>query len=143
MLKTLFITACLASTLIACSTTTPSVQTAENIAALQQKNWVLTHIGEMGFKIDPSAHNTPSLNFNNHDLTGTDGCNRIKGSYNVQANKLNFSQMISTQKACLDSTDITDRFKSAINNVTFFNVSDSTLKLLDKDKKLILQFQSN
>lgn len=145
MLKKLLISACLASTLTlaACSTTTSTVHTAENVAALQQKNWVLSHIGDVEFKVDASAHNAPSLNFNNQALTGADGCNRLMGGYAVKGNQLSFSQLATTQMACLNTTDMTSRFNTAMNNVVYFDVSDTTLKLLDKDKKVLLQFKSN
>lgn len=145
MLKKLFISACIVSTLTlaACSTTTSTVHTAQNVAALQQKNWVLSHIGNVQYKIDPTAHNAPSLNFSNKDLSGADGCNRIIGGYTVQGNKLRFTQMATTQMACLNTPDISGRFNSALNIVVYFEVSDSTLKLLDTDKQVLLQFKSN
>ena len=85
MLNKILMTAAFATTLAVtgCTTTQNTSKKAESLTLLQNKTWILTHIGATEFKTDPSAHNIPSIQFDaaTQRVSGADGCNRIMGSY--------------------------------------------------------------
>ena len=117
-----------------------SVTTA-NLLQLENHTWVATQIGNTPI---PKMANMPSIYFDSATkrVSGSDGCNRIMGSYEAKADKLNLSQMAGTRMACLDNNNIDQAFNSALANVMHYQVFNRTLKLLDRHGNLLIQFES-
>lgn len=90
MFKNLILTTGVVSalTLAGCATmTNPS--TDRNLTMLQNKNWLVTEINGVEYKVNPAQTvNIASLMFNNSALSGSDGCNRIMGVIQLKALKL-------------------------------------------------------
>lgn len=58
-------------------------------------------IGVVGVWGDPDAQNTPSLVFaEDGKVTGTDGCNRLMGSWTADGDTVEFAPLVSTRMAC-------------------------------------------
>lgn len=146
MLKKLFIAAALSSTLAftGCATTQSSAQQAENLALLQNKTWILTHIGSVEYKTDPAAHNVPSIQFDaaTQRVSGADGCNRLMGTYSVEAHQLNLSQLAGTRMMCQNTMELADKYNQALAKVAGFQVYAKTLRLLDRQGNPVLQYES-
>ena len=121
-----------------------TIETA-NLIQLQNKTWVATHIGNSEIKTAPSAHNIPSLQFDaaTKRVTGTDGCNRIMGSYEAGRDTLILSQMAGTKMACLDNNNVSQKFNQALDQVANYQVFGKTLKLLDRHGNVLIQFKSS
>jgi heat shock protein HslJ len=65
-------------------------------------------------------------------ISGFDGCNRLAGSYQLKGgDSLTFSQMVSTQMACLKSPGIEDAFRDALAKTSRFTLAGDRLELLD------------
>ncbi|ANF81002.1 META domain-containing protein [Acinetobacter sp. NCu2D-2] len=151
MLKKLIATSLLGSSLIltACQSTPvegPS-QTIEaaNLLQLQHGTWIATHIGMFEIKSDPSVRNIPSLQFDGttQRLSGSDGCNRLMGSYTAGRDTLSLSQLATTRMACLNNTSgVEQKFQDALAKVTHYQVFNKTLKLFDRNGNPVLQFTS-
>lgn len=141
MLKQAFIASSLVSALaLSGCVTSPNPSTDRNLAMLQNKTWVVTHVNKVKYKADPQSSDIPTLTFENDRLSGTDGCNRLMGGYAVKGTQITFSELAKTQRACLNATDLPDRFSNALNQVTNYKVTDHELKLMDNHKNVVLEF---
>ena len=95
-------------------------------------SWTLTHIGDAEVPTSPerpvaAAH----LAFGSDGrLTGSDGCNRIVGSYTGDGSSLQFGQLAGTRMACLGLNGRDDAFNRALSQVTAWRVRGRSLELL-------------
>lgn len=147
MLKKLCVPVLIASAFVVsgCSSNPTSAQQQHNLQTLQNKTWVLTHIGVTDLKADPSLPNQPSIQFDEASkrVSGSDGCNRIMGSYSIQGEHMSLSQMARTRMLCSNSTTITQKYNEALNLVTGYQVYNKTLRLLDRHGNPVLQFSQS
>lgn len=146
MLKKLLATSLIAVTLttVGCATTQNTTKQQENLNLLQNKTWILTHIGATEFKIDPSAHNVPSIQFDaaTQRVSGADGCNRLMGAYSINKDKISLSQLAGTQMMCVNTMELADKYNTALAKVVAYQVYEKTLRLLDEHGNPVLQFES-
>lgn len=133
--------ACLLS---ACSTTATNSQQQHNLNLLQNKTWILTHIGNTEYNANPSQRNIPSLQFDaaTQRISGADGCNRIMGAYTVHADKLSLGQLAGSQMLCMDQMTLANQYNEALSKVVGYQVYNKTLRLLDQHGNPLLQFKS-
>jgi heat shock protein HslJ len=64
-------------------------------------------------------------------VSGSDGCNRITGSYQLSGERVTFGQMAATQMACVNTEAIERPFQDALKNATRLTVSRDHLELFD------------
>ncbi len=64
-------------------------------------------------------------------VSGSDGCNRITGAYELHGDRVTFGQMAGTQMACLDEDDIERRFRDALQSATRLTVTGDRLELFE------------
>lgn len=143
MLKKILMTTGLASTLaIAGCATMNNPSTDRHLAMLQNKNWLVTEINGVKYKANPvQTTNIPSLMFDNNALSGSDGCNRIMGGYTVKGSQIVFSQLAKTQMACLNATDVPEKFSQALDQVTQYKVSHQKLELINAEGQVIVKLE--
>ena len=55
-------------------------------------------------------------------VSGSDGCNRITGSYELKGDAITFGQMAGTQMACLNTAEIERPFREALKGATRLTV---------------------
>ena len=121
-----------------------SATTAQNLQLLQNRTWIATQIGNTEIKTSPSDRNIPSIQLDEATkrVSGADGCNRIMGSYNATADQLSFGPLAGSQMACLNNGNIDQKYNEALRKVTHYQVFGKTLKLLDRNGNLLIQYQS-
>lgn len=146
MLKKIIIASAIAISLttVGCSNMQTSTAQQENLSLLQNKAWILTHIGATEFKTDPTAHNVPSIQFDSttQRVSGADGCNRIMGGYSIQKDKLSLTQLAATQMMCVNTMELAGKYNAALSKVVAYQVYAKTLRLLDEHGNPVLQFES-
>ena len=146
MFKPIFAAAVLSSAVLftACATT-PSTPQQETLTLLQDKTWVLTYIGSKEFNNSPTAHNAPSIRFDSASarMSGADGCNRLMGGYNINADKISLNEIATTRMMCVNTQQLAKDYKSALNKVAAFQVYGTTLRLLDAQGNPVLQFKTD
>ncbi|OTG94293.1 META domain-containing protein [Acinetobacter sp. ANC 3832] len=146
MLKKLIAASLIASTLavVGCTSMPSSTQQAKNLELLQNKTWVMTHIGAVEYKTDPRANNIPSIQFDGNEMrvSGADGCNRLMGTYAVKGNQITLGQMGATQMMCMGTMELAGKYTEALNKVASYQVYEKTLKLLDRHGNVVLQYTS-
>jgi heat shock protein HslJ len=64
-------------------------------------------------------------------VSGSDGCNRITGSYERKGDAITFGQMAGTLMACPDSAGIEQGFHAALKGATRVQIAGDRLELLD------------
>lgn len=121
-----------------------SATSTQNPQLLQNRTWIATHIGNTAIQTSPQARNIPSIQFDEATkrVSGADGCNRIMGSYSVNRDTLQLSQMAGTRMACLNNNNIDRDFNDALAKVTHYKTIGKTLQLLDRYGNPVLKFES-
>ena len=64
-------------------------------------------------------------------VSGSDGCNRITGTYELNGDRVAFRQMAATQMACLNEDDVERQFRNALQNATRLTVAGDRLELFE------------
>lgn len=86
-------------------------------------------------------NNPASLRFGaNQRLSGSDGCNRLMGSYALEGARLTFSQMATTRMACPNSQGRDAAFSAALARVDAWRIQGGVLELL-ADGAAVLRFR--
>lgn len=146
MLKKTMTTILLAASfsMFGCQSIQPSVKQQQILDQLQNKKWILTHIGAVEFKTDPTAHNVPSIQFDatTHRVSGADGCNLIMGTYAIQKDKITLSELAGSQMMCMNTMQLADQYNQALAKVAAYQVYNKTLRLLDSYGNPVLQFET-
>ena len=73
-------------------------------------------------------------------LTGSDGCNRLTGSYAIKGEGISFGEIASTQMACPDSEDISRRFRGALKGTSHWRITDGRLEFYGATGKPLAVF---
>ena len=89
-------------------------------------------------------NSTAYLTFKNdkNSMSGSGGCNRIFGTFELNGNQISFKNIASTMMACPDNekNKLEGEFVKLLTNNNFkFDVADQTLNFY-KDNKLVLMF---
>ncbi len=114
----------------------PPIATPPADTTLGGRRWVLARIegetvrsGECFIEFNPAALR----------VTGSDGCNRFTGSYTVRGDRLKFSPLAGTKRACLDEAvrKLERRFHRALPQVNRFAVRGNQLLLYNGDRLLL------
>ncbi|MGE8559948.1 MAG: META domain-containing protein [Acinetobacter sp.] len=144
MFRKIILVTSIASTLtLAGCTSMPNPSTDRNLDKLQNKNWVLTEINQVIYKADPRQSAVPTMIFNSYEVSGTDGCNQFMGGYAVMGTQIKFANLKSIENnACLDVTDLPEKFSQALSQVVSYDASSTELKLLDSNDKVVVKFKS-
>ena len=64
-------------------------------------------------------------------VAGSDGCNRIMGSYELKGEAITFGQMAGTQMACMDTGAIESAFRDALKGAAKLKIAGDRLELFD------------
>lgn len=113
-------------------------------AQLQETLWQLTHLGEEPIK--PYQHRgVPNLVLRREKnrMSGTDGCNRLMGSYELQGEQLHFGKFASTMMACPSPLMATSRsFTEVLAKTKTWKIFGEHLELFDENGKSLARFDS-
>ena len=72
------------------------------------------------------------LVFQSGRLSGSDGCNRLTGAYELEGDAVTFSQMAATGMACIGpAAEIERAFRDALKSATRLTIAADRLELLD------------
>jgi heat shock protein HslJ len=64
-------------------------------------------------------------------LSGSDGCNRIVGTYALNDDRVTFGQMLGTEMACLNPSGIEQPFRDALQSAARLRLTGNRLELFD------------
>jgi heat shock protein HslJ len=125
-----------AAALAACATRAPP-PAAENGLAGTVWRFVELYGTPVTSNLSPESREA-SLAFNAHGrLYGSDGCNRLLGSYTVQGDEISFSGMAGTQMACLPSQQSTRRLPDALMGAEHGRIDSGILTLYSRSGQAV------
>lgn len=105
--------------------------------------WRLTMLNQTPYDATAGAEQ-PSLEFTEEGsrVSGNSGCNRIAGSYTVEADQLRFGQLIMTKRACVNGSAIERDFIRALEETQRHTISNDKLTLYSGDGRAVAAFQA-
>ena len=105
--------------------------------------WKLVRLGDMPVQtVEQQAE--PHLIFavDQLRLSGNSGCNRIMGGFELNGDKLHFSQMAGTMMACMNSMELEQQFLQTLTEVERYRIQDNHLEMFDASGKRIAEFEA-
>lgn len=75
-------------------------------------------------------------------ISGSGGCNRIMGSFELDDDKLRLGQRAGTMMACLEGMELEQQFLNALTKVERYRIHGSHLEMLDAEGTLIAKFEA-
>lgn len=106
---------------------------------LEGTYWRATELGgKPAPKQDPQreAH----LRFQKGRVSGSDGCNRVTGGYQLKGDRVTFTQIAATQMACLTSSGTEEPFHNALKNGYRLAITGDQLELFDRAGTRLAKF---
>jgi heat shock protein HslJ len=73
-------------------------------------------------------------------LTGSDGCNRVMGSYAVKGDAIEFGPLAGTRMACPGTEEIVNRFHAALKGTGHWSIREGRLELFGASGKPLAVF---
>ena len=110
---------------------------------LENTYWKLTQLGNT--KITATSQQQAAhliLYSQTHRVSGSGGCNRVTGGYQLNGVQLTFSQMAGTMMACIAGMDTERAFLQALGRVNKWKITGQYLDLLDADGKVVARFEA-
>jgi copper homeostasis protein (lipoprotein) len=111
-------------------------------ASLLDTNWRLTRLRDQPARRFENQREPQIVLRSNGSVTGSDGCNRLTGSYRQADSKLSFSQMASTRMACINGMEQAARFTSALGDAARYRVTGRHLELFDANGAALMRFEA-
>lgn len=110
-------------------------------APLRNTYWKLTHLDDTPTRT-AARQREAHLIFAAHKqrVSGSGGCNRIMGGFELAGDKLHLGQMVATRMACLDGMEQEQRFLKALGDVEHYRIDGSQLELLDRSGEVVARF---
>jgi heat shock protein HslJ len=75
-------------------------------------------------------------------ISGSGGCNRVAGSFEIDGDKLRLGRMAATMMACPSGMEQERRFLQSLEKVERYRISGSHLEMLDAQGAVIARFEA-
>jgi putative lipoprotein len=99
---------------------------------LENTHWRLTRVGST--EVSAGSQQREAffiLNSANRTVTGSGGCNRMTGSYELNGDRVAFNRVASTMMGCMRGMEVEQAFHNALNAARRWKISGTTLDLFD------------
>jgi heat shock protein HslJ len=115
---------------------------AEVSVPLEKTEWRLIRLGGVVVTGD-DLHRPPQivLDPESQRASGSGGCNRIMGGYELKGDKLTFAHMASTMMACPGGMGTEQKFLKTLGQVTRWKIAKGRLELMDGAGKVVAVFE--
>lgn len=110
---------------------------------LENTSWKLTLLGNSSVTApSPQREAYFLLEPANHRVSGSGGCNRLMGSYELSGEQLKFGPMAGTRMACPEGMDTEQAFLKSLGQVSKWKITGQNLELFDADGKVLAKFKA-
>ena len=111
------------------------------LVPLEKTEWRLVRLGRATVAGD-DLHRQPQIVLDpvSRRATGSGGCNRIVGGYQLKGDKLTFDHMASTMMACPGGMDTEKKFLKVLGLVKRWKITGQGLQLMDGSGKVVAAF---
>jgi heat shock protein HslJ len=117
-------------------------QAAGARASLEKTEWRLMLLGGAPVTVDdPKRRPYLVLDPTAHRASGSGGCNRVTGPYQLTGERMTFSHMASTMMMCPSGMDMEQRFLKALDETKLWKIEGQELKLMDGEGKVVAVFE--
>jgi heat shock protein HslJ len=107
-------------------------------APLEKTDWRLIRLGdETVTAADPQRTPNLVLDPTSHRVSGSGGCNRVSGGYELKGEQLTFGQMTSTRMACPSGMETEQKFLAALRQVKKWKIAGRQLELMDNSGTVV------
>jgi heat shock protein HslJ len=103
---------------------------------LYDKTLTLTELNGEDITAKTEKPATVLFNKTESKVSGSLGCNRFSGTFEINGKSLKISQLIATKMMCFNAMEIEDEFGKALNSADNFEIKDNSLLLKSGDKVL-------
>lgn len=111
-------------------------------ASLENTYWNLTGLGDVPVAAVSQQEPLFVLNSKTHRVSGSGGCNRLTGSYEVKDDHLTFSQMVTTMMSCVEGMDTEKAFLKALTETKTWKMAGEELELLNDAGNVVARFKA-
>ncbi|GFZ89424.1 hypothetical protein GCM10011531_21200 [Aquaticitalea lipolytica] len=133
-LKYKFILLCFC-VVLSCAQDKKESQDSNTTESIENTSWLVVNLkGETEFSRQPTIR----IDLSGKGISGSSGCNRYFGDVTINKNQVKISNVGSTKMMC-NNINTEQLFFEALNEATFFKAEGNTLKLMSKDKKVIIE----
>ena len=108
---------------------------------LENTHWKLTSLGEVPVKA-VSREPLFVLNSETHRVSGSGGCNRLTGRYELKDDHLTFRQMATTMMTCAEGMDTEKAFLKALREAKTWKMAREELELLNDAGNVMARFEA-
>ena len=117
---------------------------AEQEHALVGTHWRLVELAGRAVTKTPTGRE-PYLMLleEEQQAVATGGCNQLSGRYETSGTALAFSQLISTEKACVDGMDRDQALSTALGATAAFRIDGSRLEIMDAPGSVLASFDAS
>ena len=98
---------------------------------LQSTYWKAVEIAGKPIPAQPGTRDAHLVFQTEGRMSGSDGCNRIAGSYEVKEDRIAFGQTLGTQMACPGTGEVEQGFRAALKDANRWRIVGDRLELLD------------
>jgi heat shock protein HslJ len=115
----------------------------EPASPLENTDWTLTRLGDVAVSA-PSSAQTPHIILNraNHRVSGSGGCNRITGGYQLNQDRLRFTRVAATLMACIDGMQTEKAFLHALEQVRSWKITGQQLEFDEANGHPLARFDA-
>jgi heat shock protein HslJ len=120
-----------------CATSETAPSSDQGPAEISGKRWTLTEMEDRKFNVaEPYVEFDRSQN----RVSGSGGCNRFSGTFEITGNNLKLSRLLSTRRACVDPERqrAETRFLQLLEMVSRFDIEGNTLRLYSNDRPVLV-----
>jgi putative lipoprotein len=111
--------------------------------SLEQTYWKLTHLGDAAVPVAPRQREAHLiLDAKSGRVSGSTGCNRLMGGYELRGNTLAFGRIAATKMACVGGMDTEKAFMDALAQVKTWKIAGCELELFDSADKRVARFEA-
>ena len=110
---------------------------------LENTRWKLVRLGDRAVTVgagQPEPHLV--LSSETGRVSGSSGCNRLMGRYEVEDGSLTFSALATTRMACPGGMDIERRFLAALRATSRTEITQQRLELFDANGRLLARLEA-
>ena len=113
------------------------------VTALRGTDWRLTALGDTPVAVKDTVR-APRITLapDSKQVSGSGGCNRMFGVYELKGEALRFSGVGSTRMACKSGMDTESAFLPALLRVARWRVSGQQLELSDSSGTVLARFEA-
>ena len=134
----------LVTALAAWTQTTPGSQggNAKSAVPLEKTYWKATELGGKPVAAGDLSREAHLVFGTESRVAGSDGCNRVSGSYQLTGDAIKFGQMVGTQMACPGSGETERAFRAALGDATRYRIVGNRLELYGAAGARLARFEA-